>query len=39
MRVPHTQTELTDAQSEEIMLLIEKFEADGDVQNLYHNLK
>ena len=39
MRVPNTQTELTDEQSEEIMLLVEKFEADEDVQNVYHNLK
>ena len=39
MRVPQTQTELTDEQSEEIMTLVEKFEADEDVQNVYHNLK
>ncbi len=39
MRVPQNQTELTEAQSEEIMTLVEKIEADDDVQNVYHNLK
>ncbi len=39
MRVPHTQTELTEEQSDEILQLIEKIEADDDVQNVYHNLK
>jgi YebC/PmpR family DNA-binding regulatory protein len=39
LRVPGNLTELSDEQSEEIMTLIEKIEADDDVQNVYHNLK
>lgn len=38
-RIPSTLTKLSDAQSEEIIHLVEKFEEDDDVQAVYHNLK
>jgi YebC/PmpR family DNA-binding regulatory protein len=38
-RIPTTYTELTPDQQEEVHKLIEKFEEDDDVQNVYHNMK
>ena len=38
-RIPNSTTELTEAQEEEVMALIEKLEEDDDVQNVYHNMK
>ncbi len=38
-RIPSTTVELTDAQVEEVMTLVGKFEEDDDVQTVYHNLK
>ncbi|NVB40689.1 YebC/PmpR family DNA-binding transcriptional regulator [Pseudenhygromyxa sp. WMMC2535] len=37
--VPQTTTELGESESDEIMALIEKLEADDDVQRVYHNLE
>jgi len=37
--VPKTTTELTDEQSEEVLELVEKLEADDDVQQVFHNLE
>ncbi len=38
-RVPTSTVELTDAQMEEVMALVEKLEEDDDVQKVYHNIK
>jgi YebC/PmpR family DNA-binding regulatory protein len=38
-RIPSSTVELSDAQVEEVMTLIGKFEEDDDVQTVYHNLK
>lgn len=38
-RIPTTTTELTPEQQEEVHKLIEKFEEDDDVQNVFHNMK
>ena len=38
VRIPTTTVELTDAQEEELMELIEKIEADDDVQQVFHNI-
>ncbi len=38
-RVPTSTVELSDAEIEEVMVLIGKLEEDDDVQNVYHNLK
>ncbi|MEI6487826.1 MAG: YebC/PmpR family DNA-binding transcriptional regulator [Bacteroidota bacterium] len=38
-RVPTSTVELSDAEIEEVMILIGKLEEDDDVQNVYHNLK
>jgi len=38
-RIPNTTIELNDAQLEEVMNLISKFEEDDDIQKVYHNLK
>lgn len=38
-RIPSTTVELSDAQIEEVMILVGKFEEDDDVQTVYHNLK
>ncbi len=38
-RVPTTYAELNEEQTDEILELIEKFEADDDVQAVYHNLQ
>lgn len=37
-RIPHTRTELTEEQAEEIETLVEKIEEDDDVQAVYHNM-
>ena len=36
--VPKTQTDLDDAQAEEVFKLIERLEADDDVQHVFHNM-
>ena len=36
--VPKTQTELDDAQAEDVFKLIERLEADDDVQHVFHNM-
>ncbi len=38
-RIPSSTIELTDAQIEEVMILVGKLEEDDDVQTVYHNLK
>lgn len=38
-RLPTSTTELSPAQMEEVHHLIEKFEEDDDVQNVFHNMK
>jgi YebC/PmpR family DNA-binding regulatory protein len=38
-RIPNTFAELNEAQTDEVLELIEKFEEDDDVQAVYHNLK
>jgi YebC/PmpR family DNA-binding regulatory protein len=38
-RIPTSFTEVTPEQEEELMELIEKFEADDDIQAVYHNMK
>ena len=38
-RIPSSTIELSDAQVEEVMTLVGKFEEDDDVQTVYHNLK
>lgn len=38
-RIPTSTIDLTDAQVEEVMMLVEKLEEDDDVQKVYHNLK
>ncbi|MFZ7116198.1 MAG: YebC/PmpR family DNA-binding transcriptional regulator [Bacteroidota bacterium] len=38
-RIPVTTVELEEAQQDEILALIDKFEEDDDVQAVYHNLK
>jgi YebC/PmpR family DNA-binding regulatory protein len=38
-RIPTTTVELDEAQTDEILALIDKFEEDDDVQAVYHNLK
>jgi transcriptional/translational regulatory protein YebC/TACO1 len=38
-RIPTTFAELNEAQTDEVLELIEKFEEDDDVQPVYHNLK
>lgn len=38
-RVPNTYAELSEAQMDEILELVEKIEEDDDVQAVYHNLK
>ena len=38
-RIPTTTVELEEAQQDEILALIDKFEEDDDVQAVYHNLK
>jgi YebC/PmpR family DNA-binding regulatory protein len=38
-RIPNSTIELNDAQVEEVMSLVNKFEEDDDVQTVYHNLK
>ena len=37
-RIPHSYAELTEEQEEEVMKLVELFEEDDDVQNVFHNL-
>lgn len=37
-RIPNSFVELTEAQEEEVLELIEKFEEDDDVQAVYHNI-
>ena len=37
-RIPNTFVELTEAQEEELLELIDKFEEDDDVQAVYHNI-
>ncbi|MGZ4035897.1 MAG: YebC/PmpR family DNA-binding transcriptional regulator [Bacteroidia bacterium] len=38
-RIPNSTMELTDAQVEEVMVLVSKLEEDDDVQTVYHNMK
>jgi YebC/PmpR family DNA-binding regulatory protein len=38
-RIPNTFSELTEAQTDEVLELVEKFEEDDDVQAVYHNLR
>ena len=38
-RIPTSTSDLTEAQIEEVHKLIEKFEEDDDVQNVFHNMK
>lgn len=38
-RIPNSTVELTDAQVEEVMILVGKLEEDDDVQTVYHNMK
>lgn len=38
-RIPTSTVELTDAQVEEVMILVGKLEEDDDVQTVYHNMK
>ena len=38
-RIPTLFVELNEAQQDEILQLIDKFEEDDDVQAVYHNLK
>jgi YebC/PmpR family DNA-binding regulatory protein len=38
-RIPNSYAELTEEQMDEILELVEKIEADDDVQAVYHNLK
>ena len=38
-RVPNAPVEITDAQMEELSVLLEKLEDDDDVQNVYTNLE
>lgn len=38
-RVPKTLVELTEAQQEEVIKLVEALEQDDDVQHVYHNMK
>ena len=38
-RIPNSTVELTEAQMNEVMILVEKLEEDDDVQNVYHNIK
>lgn len=38
-RIPNSFVELSEAQENEVLELIEKLEADDDIQNVYHNLK
>lgn len=38
-RIPTSTSDLTEAQMEEVHKLIEKFEEDDDVQNVFHNMK
>ncbi len=38
VRLPTTTVELTEAQEEELMELIERIEADDDVQHVFHNI-
>jgi YebC/PmpR family DNA-binding regulatory protein len=38
-RVPKTLVELTEAQQEEVIKLVEALEQDEDVQHVYHNMK
>jgi transcriptional/translational regulatory protein YebC/TACO1 len=38
-RVPNTTVELTPEQEADIQALVEKFEEDDDVQNVFHNMK
>lgn len=37
-RIPQNTTELTEAQTEEVEVLLEKIEEDEDVMNVYHNM-
>ncbi|MGB1699809.1 MAG: YebC/PmpR family DNA-binding transcriptional regulator, partial [Nannocystaceae bacterium] len=36
--VPRTQTELADEQVDDVLKLVERLEADDDVQHVFHNL-
>ena len=36
--VPRTQTELEDTQVDDVLKLVERLEADDDVQHVFHNL-
>jgi YebC/PmpR family DNA-binding regulatory protein len=38
-RIPNSTIELTEAQVEEVMILVGKLEEDDDVQTVYHNMK
>lgn len=38
-RIPNTYSDLTPEQEEEVMELVEKIEADDDVQNVFHTLR
>jgi YebC/PmpR family DNA-binding regulatory protein len=38
-RIPNNTTELTEAQQEEVIKLVEGLEQDDDVQHVYHNMK
>ncbi len=38
-RIPNSTVELSDAQVEEVMVLVGKLEEDDDVQTVYHNMK
>jgi YebC/PmpR family DNA-binding regulatory protein len=38
-RIPNSTTELSEAQVEEVMILVGKLEEDDDIQTVYHNLK
>lgn len=38
-RIPTTSVELTEEQQEEVQKLIERFEDDDDVQNVFHNMQ
>ncbi len=37
-RIPNSTTDLSEDQAKEVLELVEKIEADDDVQNVYHNL-
>ena len=38
-RIPNSFAEISEAQMDEVLELVEKFEEDDDVQAVYHNLK